>query len=153
MQQPVKIIEFCFTYRDAITKAVAGKRADPGTPKTGGSAGNAQRSDPTCQKALRNIAEVPCVEIPYGAMINGRQEVFALRKPERWLRVIDLTMAHYQGRIEADLATLQFTMGKSREEVCGQLCISRSLYFILKNELFSFATGVAAGLGLVTPRR
>lgn len=151
--QVAKIIEFCFAHRAAIEKAIREKRMDPAVPKTGGAAGNAQRSDPTCQKALRNIAEVSCVEIPYGASVNGRQDVFTLRRPERWLRVVDLTFEHYRGKLEANLITAKYVQCKSREEVCAELCIGKSLYHVMQNDIFCFATGAAAGLGLVVPRR
>lgn len=150
--QAAKIIEFCFMYRESIAKAIEEKRADPALPKTGGAAGTSKRTDPTCQKALRNIAEVTCVEIPYGSAINGRQDVFTLRRPERWLRVIDMTAEHYQGKLQAELIRAKYTEGKSRDIVCAQLCISKSLYHILQNDIMCFAEGAATGLGLIAPR-
>ena len=147
-----KIVDFCFRYRSNIERAIYEKRVDPGLPKTGGHDGLAVRSDPTCQKALKDLTELSCVEVPYGAAIGSR-DVFALRYPERWLRVVELTESYYAGKLQGQLLHKKYHESLDQRTICCDLNIGRSLYFVMQNDIFCFATGVAAGLGLVDPRR
>lgn len=147
-----KLIDFCFRYRGNIEQAIREKRLDPGTPKTGGCGGNALRSDPTCQKALKEIEEIECVEVPFGASIGSR-EVFTLRHPERWLRVVELTESYYAGKLQGQLLHKKYSESLDQRSICCDLNIGKSLYFVMQNDIFCFATGVAAGMGLITPRR
>lgn len=147
-----RIIEFCLAHRPAIAYYIEERRKDPGNGKVGGTAGMAFRSDPTSQCALRNLNEVGCVEIPYGIFTNGKQDIFTLRYPERWLKVIDYTEAFYQGKLQAKLIQAKYRECKSREQICEELNIGKSLYFVVQNDIFCFAAGVAIGLGAVPPR-
>lgn len=150
--QAVKIIDFCFRHRATIRRCIDEKRRDPGVPKTGG-AGSALRSDPTCQQAIRHVSEIECVEIPHGACVGGKQDVLTLRHPERWLKVIDLTTSYYDGKLQGKLIKLKYIDDKQPAEICAELRISRALYYIMQNDIFCFASGIAAGLGLAVPHR
>lgn len=147
-----RILEFCFEHRAAVAYYIEEKRKDPGPTKVGGSAGMALRSDPTSQNALRNISEVGCIEVPYGSAINGTQDVFTLRHPERWLKVVDYTESFYQDKLQARFIQAKYREGKGREDICAELNIGKSLYFVVQNDIFCFATGIAVGLGLIAPR-
>ncbi len=148
-----KTIDFCFRYRTNIEQAIAEKRLDPGISKTGGSSGNALRSDPTCNVALRDVDEIECVEVPYGAAIGAQRDVFTLRHPERWLKATKMTEMYYSGKLQGQLIHDKYRLSLDQKAICCNLNIGKSLYFVLQNDIFCFATGVAAGLGLVTPRR
>lgn len=148
-----KTIEFCFAHRETILRIVTETKKDPGRGKTGGTAGTAKRSDPTCIKAMRNLEEVSCVEVPYGAFLNGKQDIFTLHDPERWVKATDMTLAYFRGKLQAKLIVARYKEGRSREDICTELCISRTTYHVLQNDVFCFATGVAAGLGILPPRR
>ena len=148
-----KTIEFCFTHRKEILRLIDEAKKDSGRGKTGGNAGNSKRSDPTCIKAMRNLEEVKCIDIPYGSFLNGKQDVYTLHYPERWLKAADMTLDHYRGKLQAKLIESRYMNGRSREEICNELCFSRATYHVLQNDVFCFATGVATGLGLLPQHR
>lgn len=150
--QVAKIVAFCFEHYYDIVKAVQEKRLDPATPKTGGGDGNSRRSDPTAMLGIRNVSEIDCVVVEYGAAIGGRRDTFTLRHPERWLKVVNFTREYYGGQIQWQLIELRYQQGLTRDEILAELNIGRSLYHVLCNDVFCFATGVAMGIGLVPPR-
>lgn len=138
-------IEFVLTYQANIEQAVVEKRLDPNLPKTGGGNGHSRVSDPTCQKALQNIAEVETVEVLYGCKMSCR-----LTKPERWLDVARATRSWYAGRLQGQLIERKFRdMPQLRKEICKDLGIGTSLYSVMLNDIFCFATAYAAGRGLI----
>lgn len=150
--QVAKIIAFCFGHYEDIVKAVAEKRLDPGTPKTGGSHGHCRISDPTAMLGIRHLSEVESVEIEYGAAYNGKRATYILDLPERWIKVVKYTREYYGGQLQWELIELHFVQGLEREEVWKRMKIGKTLYHVLYNNVFSYAAGVAKGLG-IPPRK
>lgn len=139
-------IEFVLTYQKDIEQAVYEKRLDPNVPKTGGgSSGHSRVSDPTCQKALQNIAEVETVEVFYGCKMSQK-----LSRPERWLEVGKATRGWYAGKLQGKLIERKFKdVPERRKDICAELGIGTSLYSVMLNDVYCFATAFAAGKGLI----
>lgn len=147
-----ELIDFCFRYETNIREAIESKRLDSCPPKTGGFAGNCRRSDPTCQIALRNICDVGTVVVEYGAAINGKREQRVLHKADTWLKVVDGTWRHFEGKQQSKIMTLRYKHSKGQEGVCKSLSISRSYYYVLLQDVYSFAERYAVGLGINTAK-
>lgn len=152
MMRSMETIKFCFTHYDDIKREIEAKRLDSCTPKSGGGNGHCRISDPTATKAIRNLLEVDCVCIEYGLRVGGNRELFTLHHPEAWLRVVDVTTAHFHGKLQGEIA-LQLRKGADYREIIAKLCVGRSVYYILLNDMLSFAEGVAVGKGLIPPKK
>lgn len=138
-------IEFVLTYHKDIEQAIYEKRLDPNVPKTGGSNGHSRVSDPTCQKALQNMAEVEAVEVFYGCKMSCR-----LTKPERWLEVARTTRLWFSDKLQGKLMDRKFKdVPERRKDICMELGIGTSLYSVMLNDIFCLASGIALGKGLI----
>lgn len=138
-----KTVVFCFRHYGAIKRAVYEKRYDPATEKQGGG-GHAFVSDPTANKAMRNAGEIEKVAVPIGG-----GDSFLLRYPERWLRVVEKTRAHYGNFQQGELIALLYDECMQQQEICPTMKISRATYFNFVNDIVCFASGVAAGLNII----
>lgn len=147
------IIEFCFRYEKEIMHAVYERRHDAGSGKTGGSgSGHCFTSDTTAITAIKNIEELPSVVVEYGAALNGKREMFTLRHPERWLKVVSWTKEHYSKNKQGDLIKMKYAESRGRREICDTIGIGTSIYHVMLNDILSFAEGVAIGIGVLTPK-
>ena len=99
-------IEFCLTHEDEIRLALEELRdgANRGGVTGGNGTGHMRVSDPTAIQALRRVAEINWIDVPYGPyygqapIYNEKtgayepdrrwQNTYRLRYPEKWLRVV-----------------------------------------------------------------
>lgn len=138
------LIEWVLRNENAIRKAVYEKREDPGTSSSGGGRSGNRISNPTQEAGIRNATELTFVAVSVG--IKGGQ--FRLSYPERWLRMCDKVKAKYADSVYAEIIVQFYSEGKTSKEVIENIRISRASFFVLKNEIITFAEGVAIGLGL-----
>ena len=89
-----RMIEFCWQHEEDVRRAIAEKRLDNGGVVTGGG-GHCRVSDPTAQKAIQNVSDVPCVEVEYGAYVNDMRNVMTIKRPLQWLKAAHRTKEHY----------------------------------------------------------
>lgn len=147
MKNVKQILEFCFCHEPDIIRAVNEKRMDPGVMTGGG--GHCRISDPTAQKAIANMADVSCVEVEYGPSINGRRSVMVIRRPLQWLKVAHWTKDYYAGRPQGELIRLKYNESWPKENIVKQLNISQATYYVMLTDVFTFANGLATGMGLL----
>lgn len=148
-------IEFCFQHENEIRIAISEKRNDGGTSRTGGGgSGHCRVSDPTAQRALIHLSEIPSVVVSYddGPRINGEKPTFVLHKPEKWLRAIALTKEHFSGNKQGDIIRMKYYEGASRDDICSHIGVSRAMYHIMLNDIIRMAEGIGVGLGVLPPR-
>jgi len=146
------LIEFCFSNYGSIKNAIEEKRLDPGgaTITGGNGTGHSRISDPTAIKALRNVSELSCVTVFYGASIQGERDFIRIRRPETWLKVIDDTKKAFLGKPQLGIALRKYEQHEDWQQTCKELRISRGKYYAMLNdvlhqaELFAVAYGVQA---------
>lgn len=141
-----RIIEFCFRHESAIVKAVEEKRLDASVVTGGG--GHSRISDPTAQKAITNLSDVPRVDVEYGASVNGRRNTLTIRRPLQWLKVAHWVKDYYTGRQQGELIRLKYNESCTKEDIVERMHISQATYYVMLADIFAFAAGLAVGLGL-----
>ena len=144
-------IELCWMYEDCIRQAVYNKKHDCGTVSKGGG-GHCQKSDPTALKAIANISDVACVEVEFGPAINDRRSTKALDHPLQWLKVASWTKNYYKGKPQGELIELKYKQSMLRNEICAQLGVSQATYYTMLSDIFTYASGLACGMGLIAPK-
>lgn len=137
-----KLIERRFFQKEKIERAVWEAKNDSGSVKTGGG-GHAFVSDPTANKALRNVVPLKSVDIEV-----GKNEVETIRDPEKWLQVIHATYRHYEGGIVESLLKYRYA-GETYQKTCMNLHISSTTYYQMITEVQQFALACACQVGLV----
>ena len=133
--------------RGCIRQAIEDKRNDCGTVSHGGG-GHCKMSDPTALKAIANISDVACVEVEYGPAINGKRNIQTLKKPLQWLKVARWTKDYYAGKPQGELIDLKYKQSKLRNEICYILGVSQARYYTMLSDIFTYASGLARGMGL-----
>lgn len=144
------LIEWVLRHEAAIRTAIYEQRNDPGTHYGGGRGGNSI-SNPTEEQGIRNATELEVVSIPIGG--RGGAE-FRLSLPERWIKVCDKVRTKYAGSVYAEIIVQCYDTGesKSTKEIIDTIGVSRTSFFVLKNEIITFAEGLAIGLGIYMER-
>lgn len=142
-----QIVEFCFRHEQCILRAVEEKRLDSGVTVGGG--GHCKMSDPTAMKAITNVSDIACVEVEYGAEVNGRRNIMPLRKPLKWLKVAAWTKEYYSARTQGEIIRLKYNESMLPKDICQQLNISTATYYAMLSDIFAYAAGVARGLNII----
>lgn len=144
-------IEFCWQHEQCIMQAVYAKRNDCGTTSKGGG-GHCKMSDPTALKAIANVSDVACVEVEYGPSINGRRSIMTLKHPLQWLKAATWTKNYYKGKPQGELIELKYKQSMLRNEICSKLGVSQATYYTMLSDIFTYASGLACGMGLIAPK-
>lgn len=144
-------IEFCWQNENCIRQAVEDKRRDYGRTARGGH-GRCKVSDPTALRAIANVSDVECVEVEYGPAVNGRRNIKTLKHPLQWLKVASWTKSYYQGKPQGDIIELKYKQSMLRNEICAQLGVSQASYYTMLSDIFTYASGLACGMGLIAPK-
>lgn len=140
-------VEFCWQHENCIRQAIEYKRRDYGKTPRGGH-GRCRVSDPTALKAIANVSDVECVEVEYGPAINGKRNIKTLKRPLQWLKVAKWTKDYYAGKPQGELIDLKYKQSKLRNEICFILGVSQARYYTMLSDIFTYATGLARGMGL-----
>lgn len=140
-------IEFCWQHENCIRQAVEDKRRDYGRTARGGH-GRCKVSDPTALRAIANVSDVECVEVEYGAAVNGRRNIKALKHPLQWLKAATWTKDYYQGKTQGQIIELKYKQSMLRNDICSALNISIATYYVMLSDIFTYANGLARGMGL-----
>ena len=143
-----QIVEFCFRHEECILRAVMEKRLDTGNTTTGDGGGHCKMSDPTAQQAIHNVSDVACVEVEYGPATDGVRAVMPLRRPLQWLKVARWTREYYDGKPQGDMIRMKYKESLLRDDICRALKISTASYYVALADIFTYAAGLAKGLGL-----
>lgn len=143
------LADFVLMYQANIEKAIADKRDDMCLQKTGGGSSNhAFISDPTCQKALRNIMPVGTVMVQYGPKIAGKCDVKTLRNPEKWLYVVENTWNYFIGRPAMGVMILRYKRGCiNMYQVARELNLSSQRCYVLLDDVHRYVLDNAKGCG------
>lgn len=147
-----RMIEFCWQHEEDIRRAIAEKRLDNGGVVTGGG-GHCRVSDPTAQKAIHNVSDVPCVEVEYGAYVNDMRNVMTIKRPLQWLKAAHWTKEHYAEKPQGELIKLKYNESLLRNDIVEIMGISQATYYVMLSDIFTYAEGLAAGLKLISPKR
>lgn len=143
------LADFVLMYQANIEKAINDKREDMCLQKTGGGSSNhAFVSDPTCQKAIRNIMPVGTVMVEYGPKIAGKCGVKTLRNPEKWLYVIDNTWSFFDGKPACKVMTMRYKKGHTNMfYVARELDLSVQRCYVLLDDVHRYLIDYAQGYG------
>ena len=146
-----EMIEFVLYHTDEIKNAIAEKRLDPCLPKSRGH--GSKISDITAAAALNNISEVPCVVVAYGPKINGTGETQVIKRPEMWLRAVEYLDEIYSNKPTEEFIRRRYRNGEEVNETCGNMGISRTIYYAYKMDVIRAAELYAVGNGLLAWKR
>lgn len=144
-----QLADFILKHQSNIEQAVVEKREDLCVQKTGGtSSGHAFVSDPTCQKAIRNIMPVGAVVVYYGPKVGDQREYRVLKHPEKWIAIANHTWKHYRGTTAGKVMELRYRQGQTRMHlVAKELNISFQRCYILLDLVHRYMIDNAKGLG------
>ena len=95
-------------------------------------------SRPTEMQAIKEMDEVPCVEIK-----TGKKASETIRRPEAWLHIYRLVVQEF-----GELAIRRYN-GELYIKTCLALHISRASYYANKDSMLNLAVCAACQLGLV----
>lgn len=138
-----KLIEFVLTYPNEIKKAIDDYINDPNRENSVGHGSGI--SDPTFIEAAKRVDDIACVTVYYG---EGKKR--NLRHPRRWLKVQEATKKWYAGTIQETIIERRFKdKPDERKDICDDLKISTSYYAPMLKDIYVFASGYAAGLGII----
>lgn len=146
-----EMIEFVLFHAAEIKCAIAEKRLDPCLPKSIGH--GSKISDVTATAALTNISEVPCVVVGYGPKINGLGNAQVIKRPERWIRVVNYLDEIYTGKPTEEFIRRRYRQGEEVNETCSKMGISRTIYYAYKMDVIRAAELYAVGNGLLPWKR
>lgn len=119
------------------------------TPKTGGgSSGHSFVSDPTAQKAIKNLSSVGTVVVEYGAKVAGKGNVKTLHHPEKWLRIVDETWKYYNSGQIHTIMVKRYKKGWDMQHIANTLGISFQRCYVLLNDVHRFVISSAKGYGI-----
>lgn len=138
------LVEWVFRNESQVRQAVWERRNDAGGTSGGGCGKSCSTGDPVANRAIRNASELPNVVVCYGA---GR--VFNLRRPERWLKMVEIVQEHYKGGVQGEILEQLYKQGMSNDEVMENVGVRRTIFFVMKSDILAFAEGVACGLGVL----
>ncbi len=144
-----ELIGFILAKEDEIRQAIIEKRADDDAEEETSGGGGNRISDPTAQRAIRNVSSVNWVKVEYGAAFGGRRDAYKLRRPEEWLAVIEEVHRHYAGTKTAEIMDLKYRKGMQREEICKVAGISVIAYAQRLAGMLGYALGLATAKGLI----
>lgn len=138
------LIEWIFRNEQSIRKSVWERRNDIGgiSGRAGGK--SCSTGDPVANRAIRNASELPSVVVDYGI---GR--TFNLRRPERWLRMVDIVKEHYSDGVQGRIIEMLYAQGLNNDSVMEKLGVRRTIFFVMKSDILAFAEGVAYGLDVM----
>lgn len=135
-------IRFALTYPAEIKQAMINYIHDPNSE--GSSGGHSGISDPTCIEAIRRV-EITGVRVYYG---NGKSRY--VKEPKKWLMVEEATKKWYAGTIQEEMMKRYFKdEPDQRKDICEALGIGTSYYSAMLKDIYVFASGYAAGLGII----
>lgn len=140
-------IEFCWQHENCIRQAIEDKRRDYGKTPRGGH-GRCRVSDPTALRAIANVSDVECVEVEYGPAVNGRRSIKTLKQPLKWLKAASWTKDYYKDKTQGQIIELKYKHSMLRNEICSTLNISIATYYVMLSDIFTYASGLARGMGL-----
>lgn len=148
-------IKFVLAHQPEIKQAICDKMLDPGNVRTGGpGTGHCQISDPTASEAVRRATEIERIVVEYGPRANGRQMMYNLRWPQRWLRVAKMAEEYYlksERKGEGIVFRMYYLDGDNMKNIAKAAGVGTSLCYIIQKDIMSFCKGVALGLGLYVP--
>lgn len=127
-------IDYVFYHEDEIRNAVLDAREGP-RAQTGRSGNHV--GDPTASRAIRNCTPLKSVRV------NGAH----LEWPEHWLRVVDSVYSWCNG--DRLIVARDRYGGVDYADTCAKLCITKSVYYYLLDDVKHFAAVCAAQLGLI----
>lgn len=149
-RKTLNIINAKYRQRNAIEAAVwrtklermdiGGKKGDVGY----------SRPDPTGNAALRNADEVIKVEI-----LNEHGVTVTVEYPERWLKVLDAMLYHYQSndddqhRKTFEIITRRYIKGEGTKLTAELMGIGRTTYFELLDKFLADTAAVAFHEGVL----
>ena len=161
-----EIIEFCLWYEKEIQIAYAEKREGAARGVTGGNgSGHMQISDPTALQAIRNVAEINVLDVPYGPLYGKApkyneetglyekdkrwQDTYRLRYPLKWLRVTAALKKYYlnDNNTLRDFFERRYIKKENWKQTCSELHISRDIYYVMRAEVIRAGEVYAAGMG------
>ena len=160
-------IEFCLWHEKDIKLALEERRdgARRGGVTGGNGSGHMQVSDPTAIQAMRNIAVINVLDVPYGCLYGKApvynektgmyapdrrwQETYRLRHPEKWLRVVVALKQRYLSDDCSlkDFFERRYIKKEDWKKTCEELKISRSMYYAMKGDVIRAGEVYAAGYG------
>ena len=160
-------IEFCLWHEKDIKLALEERRdgARRGGVTGGNGSGHMQVSDPTAIQAMRNIAVINALDVPYGRLYGKApvynektgmyapdrrwQETYRLRHPEKWLRVVAALKQRYLSDTNSlhDFFERRYIKKENLKQTCSALHISRDVYYVMRAEVIRAGEVYAAGMG------
>ena len=160
-------IEFCLTHEKEIRLALEEVRdgANRGGVTGGNGTGHMRVSDPTAIQALRRVAEINWIDVPYGPhygqapVVDKKtglygpdrrwQNTYRLRYPEKWLRVVVFIKKRYMdpGNRLHDFFVRRYVDNEPWQRTCRELGIGRGSYYAMRAEIHRAAEVYAVGCG------
>ena len=162
-------IEFCLTHENEIRLALEEKKdgANRGGVTGGNGSGHMRISDPTAIQALRRVAEIVWIDVPYGPYYGTApvcdketgiygpdrrwQNTYRLRYPEKWLRVVAAIKKRYMepGNRLHNFFVRRYVENEAWQKTCKETGISRGTYYVMRAEIHRAAEVYAVGCGAV----
>lgn len=147
-----ELIEFVLMHVEDIRGAVVCAKIDDKRNGTGGGSGHSRVSDPTANKAIRNILNLPVVYVEYGPLVCGKRDGRKMKHPEKWLRVAEQTAKYYLNNPRmAEFYRRRYIVQEDWKRTCKDLGIYKNLYYVMKSDVIRFAALSAVGSGLISP--
>lgn len=136
------LIEQILYRENSIRDAVKEYRIDSPRPDTAGSIkSKGTTSSPTEVKALKNLIEIPCVTLHDG---------FSVRRPEKWLDVIDATYHYFDyDDVSRKAFAMRYRQNKNYIQITAELGLNPSTFYRTIEKGQDFAIAVACQLGLI----
>ena len=95
---------------------------------------------------------VGVVLVECGIAINGKRDLFALRNPEQWLKVVQWTRDQYADTQRGEIIKARYVDNERRYITAQRLGISPQLYSVMLTDILTFAEGLAIGMGILPPK-
>lgn len=149
VQQGFGLVEKMFYYYDKIRREVETVRSEQGYYQSGGKTGGGSSnhafiSDPTATIAMKHYQPVAKI------IINAdRLDEEVIAQPEKWLVVVEQTLAHFQCTQTAKVLCSRYIKNESIVKTCMDLEISDDKYYKLRDAGISYARECAIQLGLI----
>lgn len=155
MSYAEETIEFVLSHFTAIRIAVNEQRLEScgnGGHTGGNGTGHMRVSDPTAIQAIRAISALPYVEIPFGPIVAGRRETWELKRPEKWLSVVEAVSDYYlhNERMKAFYES-RYINNDDWHRTCKKLNLTRASYYAMRADVLHMAELYAVQYGVLAP--
>lgn len=139
----LKLIKNRLCDYELIKQAVADCRADSNCLNKTGGGGIAYKSDPTANKAVKNLTPINKVVI----IKNGKS--ITVRQPEKWLKLAEGVFEHFNDMQTRRIIVYRFLQEKDYKFICSKMKLSKGKYYKQIDIILWFAMSYACQLGLV----